>query len=230
MSTALVIGAAGGIGTEITGQLRIRGALAVRTADRVGPVDDIVDLADSGAHEVFARWLTEPWGNDEPPSLIAWCAGVYDRVDPADYTIERMRTVVDVNLMSFLVFARALSRQQRSDGRRRRLTVIGSQAWATGGKDAVYAASKAGLVGAVKSLAREYAARGLLANVVSPGPTDTPMAGRMGERRQYYETVIPVGRFNRATEVADVVTWLLTDAPETITGTVIDVDGGLVRR
>jgi NAD(P)-dependent dehydrogenase (short-subunit alcohol dehydrogenase family) len=56
------------------------------------------------------------------------------------------------------------------------------------------------------------------------------MASGMGERRQYYESVIPVGRFNRATEVADVVTWLLTDAPETITGTVIDVDGGLVRR
>ena len=82
----------------------------------------------------------------------------------------------------------------------------------------------------MKSLAREYADRGLLANVVSPGPTDTPMADKMGERRQYYEKVIPVGRFNQAAEVASVVTWLLADAPDTITGTVIDIDGGLVRR
>jgi NAD(P)-dependent dehydrogenase (short-subunit alcohol dehydrogenase family) len=230
MVNALVVGASGGIGREVTAQLRAHDSLIMRTADCVGDVDDVINLADLGGEGVFLRWLTASWEADKAPSLIAWCPGVYDREDCADYTIERMHAVVNINLMSFLVFARALSRQQRRDGHPRRLAVVGSQAWATGGKDAVYAASKAGLVAAVKSLAREYADRGLLANVVSPGPTDTPMADKMGERRQYYERVIPVGRFNQAAEVASVVTWLLADAPETITGTVIDIDGGLVRR
>jgi NAD(P)-dependent dehydrogenase (short-subunit alcohol dehydrogenase family) len=230
MVSALVVGASGGIGREITAQIRARNSIAVRTADLAGDVDHVVDLADLGEGSAFLRWLAASWETDGAPSLIAWCPGVYDREDCADYTIDRMRVVVNVNLMSFLAFAGALGRRQRQDGRARRLAVVGSQAWATGGKDAVYAASKAGLVGAVKSLAREYAPLGLLANVVSPGPTDTPMAGVMGERRQYYEKAIPVGRFNEAAEVASVVTWLLADAPGTVTGTVIDIDGGLVRR
>ena len=94
-----------------------------------------------------------------------------------------------------------------------------------------YAAAKAGLVAAVKSIAREYAKAGVTANVVSPGPVETPMASVMGdERRRFYESTIPLGRYTRADEVASVIAWLLTDAPEAVTGMVLDVDGGLVRR
>lgn len=202
----------------------------METVDRTGDVDVVLDLADLAHGSACSRWLTRLEEPGAMPQLLVWTAAVYDRRPPEGYDPARLQHVLDVNLTSFLRFASTLARVQRSDGVARRLVVVGSQAATAGGTDAVYAASKAGLVAAVKSLAREHRSLGLVANVVSPGPTDTPMAAVMGERRAHYESVIPLGRFTEAAEVAAVVAWLLCSAPAAILGTVVDVDGGLVRR
>jgi 3-oxoacyl-[acyl-carrier protein] reductase len=232
MMRALVFGPTGGIGGNVCTQLRARG-VDVHGCDRRavdGPGSTSLDLAAAVRDATLVDWMSDWTRTHGMPEYVAWCIGVYDRSDLVEYCDERLLEVLHTNLTSMLLVLKGLLTSRTDQGASLRFVAVGSQAGATGGRDPVYAASKAGIVAAVKSVAREYARAGLMANVVSPGPTDTPMTSVMGDRRQHYESSIPLGRFNRPDEVASVVTWLLLDAPESLTGTVVDVDGGLVRR
>ena len=91
-----------------------------------------------------------------------------------------------------------------------------------------YAASKAGLIGLARSIAREYGPRGITANVVAPGPIDTDMLAALpGDARAAMAAQVPVGRIGTAAEVAAAVTFLASDAAAFVTGAVLPVDGGL---
>ncbi|MET0904102.1 MAG: 3-oxoacyl-ACP reductase FabG [Acidimicrobiales bacterium] len=91
-----------------------------------------------------------------------------------------------------------------------------------------YAASKAGLIGLVRSIAREYGPRGITANVVAPGPIATDMLDGMPEdRRAALAAQLPVGRIGTVDEVAAAVSFLASEPAAFITGTVLPVDGGL---
>ena len=91
-----------------------------------------------------------------------------------------------------------------------------------------YAASKAGLVGVARSLARELGSRGITANVVAPGFVETDMTAELPEDLQKtYRSQIPAGRFCSADEVARVVRFVASDDAAYVTGAVIPVDGGL---
>jgi NAD(P)-dependent dehydrogenase (short-subunit alcohol dehydrogenase family) len=91
-----------------------------------------------------------------------------------------------------------------------------------------YAASKAGLIGLARSIAREYGPRGITANVVAPGPIATEMLDAMPEdKREALAAQAPVGRVGTVEEVAAAVTFLASDPAAYITGAVIPVDGGL---
>lgn len=91
-----------------------------------------------------------------------------------------------------------------------------------------YAASKAGLVGMARSLARELGPRGITANVVAPGYVDTDMTAVLSdEQKAAIRGQVPLGRYARPEEVAGTVTWLASDAAAYVTGAVIPVDGGL---
>lgn len=91
-----------------------------------------------------------------------------------------------------------------------------------------YAASKAGLIGLVRSIAREYGPRGITANVVAPGPVDTDMLSTLpADTRAALASQVPVGRIGTVEEVAAAVTFLASDPAAYITGAVVPVDGGL---
>lgn len=91
-----------------------------------------------------------------------------------------------------------------------------------------YAAAKAGMIGMTKSVARELASRGITCNAVAPGYIDTDMTGAMPEAvREKAVAQVPLGRMGRPEEVAQVVTFLCSDASAYITGQTISVDGGL---
>jgi len=91
-----------------------------------------------------------------------------------------------------------------------------------------YSASKAGLVGLGRSLAKEFASRGVTVNIVAPGPILTDMLASLPEEQQAaYAEAVPLGRLGRPEEVADVVSFLASDSAAYVTGAVVPVDGGI---
>jgi 3-oxoacyl-[acyl-carrier protein] reductase len=136
--------------------------------------------------------------------------------------------VVDINLVgTFRVVRRALPKMLRA--RKGRIVLISSVVALTGAPgQANYAASKAGLIGFGRSLAREVGGRNITVNVVAPGFIETDMTAALTEsRRSDILGQVPLKRFGVAEEVASVVRWLASDDASYVTGAVIPVDGGL---
>ena len=137
-------------------------------------------------------------------------------------------SVIDTNLTGgFRVARRAVTKMMRA--RFGRVVFISSVVASTGqAGQANYAASKAGLVGLARSLAREFASRNITVNVVAPGPITTDMTAALDEQRRTAITnAVPLGRFGTPAEIAATVCFLASDAAGYITGAVIPVDGGL---
>lgn len=136
--------------------------------------------------------------------------------------------VLDANLVGgFRVAKRAVPRMMRA--RWGRVIFIGSVVGTIGqAGQANYAASKAGLVGLARSLAREFASRNVTVNVVAPGPIATDMFGAVDDAmRDAITGAVPLGRLGQPDEVAATVQFLASDAAGYITGAVLPVDGGL---
>lgn len=141
---------------------------------------------------------------------------------------EAFASVLDANLVgAYRVAKRAVPKMIRA--RQGRIIFISSVAGLTGSAGQTnYAASKAGLVGFARSLAREIASRKVTVNVVAPGLIETDMTAVLSDdRRQATIAQIPLQRIGQADEVASAVTWLASDGAAYVTGAVIPVDGGL---
>jgi 3-oxoacyl-[acyl-carrier protein] reductase len=136
--------------------------------------------------------------------------------------------VIDTNLTAaWRVTKRVVPKMMKARwGRIVLVSSVGAYIGAPG--QANYAASKAGLIGLARSIAREYGPRGITANVVAPGPIDTDMLATMPEdRRAALGSQVPVGRIGSVDEVAAAVTFLASEPAAYITGVVVPVDGGL---
>lgn len=145
------------------------------------------------------------------------------RMSEDDFT-----SVVDANLTAaYRVAKRATQGMLRA--RRGRIILMSSVVGLLGSAgQANYAASKAGLVGLARSLARELGSRSITVNVVAPGPVATDMTSALGDERLAQLTAaVPLGRVATPEEVAGVVAFLASDDAAFITGAVIPVDGGL---
>ncbi|HEU4568423.1 MAG TPA: beta-ketoacyl-ACP reductase [Marmoricola sp.] len=141
---------------------------------------------------------------------------------------EDWASVVETNLGgSWRVAKRAAKGMLRL--RRGRIVFISSVVGLLGSPGQVnYAASKSGLVGMARSIARELGSRSITANVVAPGFIETDMTAVLPEEQQAaYREQIPLGRMGTSAEVADAVTWLASERAGYVTGAVIPVDGGL---
>ncbi len=136
--------------------------------------------------------------------------------------------VLDANLVGgFRVAKRAVQKMMRA--RWGRIVFIGSVVGSTGqAGQANYAASKAGLIGLARSLAREFASRNITVNVVAPGPVATDMFSAVADdTRAAIEGAVPLGRLAEPSEVAAAVAYLASDEAGYVTGVVLPVDGGL---
>jgi 3-oxoacyl-[acyl-carrier protein] reductase len=183
------------------------------------------DVTDPSSVEAAFAEVEEAHG---PVEVLVANAGV-----TADTLLLRMSEddwsrVIDTNLTgSFRVAKRAAKGMLRL--RRGRVVLISSVVGMLGSAGQVnYAASKAGLVGLARSMARELGSRSITTNVVAPGFVETEMTAVLPEEKQAeYKAQIPLGRYASTEEVAAVVHWLASDAAGYITGAVIPVDGGL---
>lgn len=214
---AVVTGAAGGIGRATCA------ALAEAGYEVVGLTRERLDVTDEAAVErVFAEL-------GEIDVLVA-NAGVCEpaRMDDED-AADVWRWVLGVNLHG--VFACVRAARMRAGGR---VVVVSSGLGKVGRAGyAAYAASKHGVLGLMRSVALEWAPRGITVNAVCPGWVDTRMARadvvRSGRRRVEVDAEIPLGRFVEAGEVAALVGFLASPAAAAITGQAYNISGGELR-
>jgi 3-oxoacyl-[acyl-carrier protein] reductase len=143
-------------------------------------------------------------------------------------TDEQWRSVLEVNLTGAFLCSRAAAKvmlKQRSGRIINMASVVGVMGNAG---QANYSASKAGLIGLTKSMARELAARGITVNAVAPGFIVSPMTDALsGEAKEKLFSLIPLGRLGTAEDVAEVVAFFASPASSYITGQVLKVDGGM---
>jgi 3-oxoacyl-[acyl-carrier protein] reductase len=225
----LVTGGNRGIGRAIAEAFVAQGdRVAVTTRSGGAPegcLDVRCDITDPAAVEAAFAEVEAAHG---PVEVLVANAGI-----TADGLLVRMSdddwgSVIDTNLTgSFRLAKRAVSKMMRA--RRGRIIFISSVVGLLGsGGQVNYAASKAGLVGMARSIAREYGSRGITANVVAPGFVETDMTDTLSdELKAQYKAQVPLGRYASTDEIASAVTWLASDGAAYITGAVIPVDGGL---
>ena len=190
-----------------------------------GTLDVRCDITDPAA---VAAAFAEIEAAHGPVEVLVANAGI-----TADTLVLRMSdedwsSVIDTNLTgSFRLAKRAAKGMLRL--RRGRIIFISSVVGLLGSAGQVnYAASKAGLVGMARSLARERGSRSITANVVAPGFIETDMTAVLtDDQRAAIKTQVPLGRYASPDEVASAVTWLAGDGAAYVTGAVIPVDGGL---
>ncbi|MGH8825192.1 MAG: 3-oxoacyl-ACP reductase FabG [Jiangellaceae bacterium] len=227
--SVLVTGGNRGIGLAIA-RAFADGGDAVTVTHRGGEPPDglagvICDVTDQASVEAA---FTEVGQRQGPVEVLVANAGVTRdtlllRMSEDDFT-----GVVDTNLTgTFRVVKQAARGMLRA--RRGRIVLIGSVVGLLGSPGQVnYAASKAGLVGLARSVARELGSRGITANVVAPGFVESDMTAELTpERRAEILAGIPLGRYAHPDEVARVVRWVASDEAAYVTGAVIPVDGGL---
>ena len=224
----LVTGGSRGIGLAIARAFSAQGD-RVAVTHRAEPVEGFVsvrcDISSTTEVEAAFREVEERLGKVE---VLVANAGITKDNLVLRMTDEDFDQVVATNLGgAFRCVKRAVPGMLRA--RKGRIVLISSVVGMLGsGGQVNYAASKAGLVGMARSLARELGGRDITANVVAPGFVDTDMTAALGEdRRAEIAKAIPLGRIASADEVAGVVTWLASEAAGYITGAVIPVDGGL---
>lgn len=238
---AIVTGASRGIGRSVALALAAVGAkVAVNYARSSTAADEVVaeieanggsaiavqaDVSQSDQVDVLIKTVTDKWGRVD---VLVNNAGITRDTLLLRMKLEDWQAVIDLNLTGVFLCTKAVSKlmlKQRSG----RIVNIASVAGQMGNPgQANYSAAKAGVIGFTKTVAKEFASRGVTVNAVAPGFIATDMTHELTNTEEILK-YIPLGRYGEAEEVAGLVRFLAADpAAAYITGQVMNVDGGMV--
>ncbi|HUY15971.1 MAG TPA: 3-oxoacyl-ACP reductase family protein [Acidimicrobiales bacterium] len=237
---AVITGGASGIGAAIATAFAREGA-DVTLVDQAARDDakDVMDAVGAYGHEVSYH-QTDVSSADEVESMtravlatfggvdiLVNCAGIFTERSVENMPVEEWDRVLNVNLRGTFLCTRFLLNQMLERGWGRVINVA-SQLGQIGGVDAAhYSASKAGVIGFTKSLAREVGARGVLVNAIAPGPIETPMlAGETEQWRSRKLQELPIGRFGTVDEVTPTAVLLASDEGSYYLGQTLGPNGG----
>ncbi len=235
---ALVTGASGGIGGAIARNLHAGGAHVAISGTRAGALDALADelgdrsfpltcdLADKEATASLPQRAAEAMGGLD---ILVNNAGITRdslmmRMSESDWD-----TVISVNLSATMRLMKGAIRPMIRKRGGRIVNIVSVVGLTGNAGQANYSASKAGMIGLAKSLAREVGGRGITVNCVAPGFIVTPMTDSLPDDvvKQYHDT-IPAGRFGSVEEVAAAVRFLVSDEASYVTGQTIHVNGGML--
>ena len=238
--SALVTGAGRGLGRCIAQSLAAAGA-------RVACIDvNVESLADTVAAIRGAGGTAEPIACDVTDSarvgeavdaVVKLWGGLQILVNNAgitrDNVIVRMKdeqwdAVININLRGTFLFTRAVARPMMKNRQGRIINIASVSGLMGNPGQANYSASKAGVIGLTRTVARELASRNITVNAVAPGFIATDMTAALGEEIiEQIRKEVPLGRMGEPQDVADAVLFLASDAAAFITGHVLTVDGGM---
>jgi 3-oxoacyl-[acyl-carrier protein] reductase len=236
---ALVTGGSRGIGKTIVDELNSEGATVYFTY--LHENDEILNLKKSSDQSrIFPRQcdvkdfnestslINEIWNNHKQIDFIVNNAGITNDKMLGFMTLEEWNDVINTNLNGVYNICRnvILKLMKKKSGKIINITSIGGitgVAYQTN-----YSASKAGVIGFTKSLAREVASLGITVNAIAAGYIETDMLKSMpGDMKEKALKLVPLGRFGKPKEVAHLVSFLLSEKANYITGEVIKIDGGI---
>ena len=236
---ALVTGASRGIGAAIARRLAAQGATVVAAARGTNAAENVADIVlKGGKAEAASVDVTDPAAVE---SVVKDSLAKHGRIDilvnnagiTRDQLLMRMKrddwdAVIATNLTAAYTCSQAVLRPMIKQ-RGGRIITISSVVGQMGNAGQVnYAASKAGVIGMAKALAREVASRGITVNVVAPGMIDTDMTKALTDASsESWALQIPLGRLGTPDDVANTVCFLASDEAAYITGQVIAVNGGM---
>jgi 3-oxoacyl-[acyl-carrier protein] reductase len=227
--SVLVTGGSRGIGLAIATAFKEAGDEVAVTYNTSPPPEGFLgvkcDITDQEQVDAAFDTIAEQHG---PVEVLVANAGITRDTLLLRMSDDDWDSVIETNLTgSFRVARRAAKGMLRL--RKGRIVFISSVVGLLGSPGQVnYAASKSGLIGMARSIARELGSRGITANVVAPGFVETDMTAVLPEETQkQYLSQIPLGRFGQTEEIAKAVRWLASEEAGYITGAVIPVDGGI---
>ncbi len=238
--TALVTGASRGIGEAVARRLALEGAHVIAAARTTADLDRVVaeitagggraralaiDLSDASSIDTAAKTALA----EGPVDVLVNNAGVTDDNLLLRMSREAWDRVIGTNLTGVFLLTQALikSMVKKRYGRIVNVTSVVGMMGNPG--QANYAASKAGLIGFTKSVARELASRNITCNAVAPGFIATAMTSKMtAEARETLSGQIPLGRLGEPSDVASAVAYLASEEAAYVTGHVLNVSGGLL--
>lgn len=248
---ALVTGAGRGIGQAIAVQLAAAGAqvvIASRSGDELASVVRIIadaggaaaaiqcDLADRSQTRTLIQQAGEPFG---PVDILVNNAGVGSSADPrplAEFRDEFWDLTMEVNLTAPYLLSKAALPTMRKQQWGRIITVASINARIAPMHAGAYVASKHGVLGLMRALAREHASEGITVNCICPGPVQTKMndvrvkydAERLGRDLQAHEKQLtPIGGRLVPDDIAPMAVYLASDTARMITGQAYNIDGGV---
>ncbi|MCB2210980.1 3-oxoacyl-[acyl-carrier-protein] reductase [bacterium] len=238
---ALVTGSARGIGRAIAEELAREGATVI-----------IHDILADAAKETAEEFRKQGWKAtaiasnvavaEDVEATIARVLAEHERIDilvnnagvTRDNLLMRMKEedwdlVLTVNLKGAFLMTKAVTRPMMKQKYGRIVNMASVVGVMGNAGQANYSASKAGLIGFTKSMAKELAARGVTVNAIAPGYIETEMTAKLPTAaREVFLQQTPLGRPGKPEDVARAVAWLASDNAEFITGQVLHVDGGMV--